>query len=115
MNFIFKTYQSIDNINSIQLDMSYRKSDKNINCIKQAVKKYFNNNIGEYILFYEYSNNVLEVAIKTTNDWVKEYNKLTTIAYINIFHVGKDKYLRIHSKSYSGYHNFLLVLEQSFF
>ena len=45
-----------DNINSIQLDMSYKKSDKNLNNIKQALKKYFNNNIGEYILFYEFKN-----------------------------------------------------------
>ena len=67
--------------------MSYKKSDKNINYIKQAVKKYFNNNIGEYILFYQLTNNFLEVAIKATNNWVKEYNKLTTIAYINIYYV----------------------------
>jgi len=111
MNFILKTYKSIDNDSSLQLDMSFQKSKKNLNNIKQAVKKYFNNNIGEYVLIYEFNNNILEVIIKATNDWVKEYNKITTFAYIYIYNIGGDKYLGIKSKSQSGYNNFLVVLE----
>ena len=85
MDFILKTYKSIDNNTSLQLDMSFQKSNINLVYIKQAVKKYFNNNIGAYVLAYEYNNNILEVLIKATNDWVKEYNKITTFAYIYIY------------------------------
>ena len=111
MNFILKPYKSIDNNISLQLDMSFKRNTKNLNNIKKAVKKHFNNDVGEYVLYYEYSDNILEVAIKPTNDWVIEYNKLTTIAYIYICYMGNIKYLGIKSKSQSGYNNFLVVLE----
>lgn len=110
MNFIIREYNDYKNISSLQLDMSFKNSNKNLNNIKDALKKFYNNKPGDYILFYEFKNDLLEINLKKTIDWVKDYNKITTMAYIYIYDVEKNKFLGVKSKSQSGYNNFLKLI-----
>mgnify|MGYP001448494770 CR=1 FL=1 len=109
MNFILTKYTNIDNNTSLQLDMSFKNNGINIINIKNALK-IVNNRNGDYVLKYSYNNNILEVYLLETNNWVKEYNMNNTLAYINIYNLSKSIYMSIKSKSQSGYNNFLKVL-----
>tara|TARA_B110000902_G_C14263131_1_gene570495 strand:+ start:642 stop:971 length:330 start_codon:yes stop_codon:yes gene_type:complete len=109
MNFILTKYTNIDNNTSLQLDMSFKNNNINIINIKNALK-IVNNRNGDYVLKYSYNNNILEVYLLETDNWVHEYNMNNTLAYINIYNLSKNIYMSIKSKSQSGYNNFLKVL-----
>ena len=104
MDLKLKKYINIDRIFSLQIDMSNIYQKINIEIITNAINELIDN-LGDYVLKYQFNEDVFEVSLLKTTNWVDEYNKNNTMAHINVDFFMNTKFMTIHSKSQSGYNH----------